>query len=153
MAEVRDKEANLKLAIAAYEDALRVRTFDAFPQGYATTQNNLAVAYAGLAEVCDKEANLNRAIAGFRQALRGFTFEALPEDYARTQGNLARVSIELARVRLEGGAVEEGKDLLRAARHNCAEALRVYIQESHPEEHKRLSDLLAKLDAWLAEIS
>jgi hypothetical protein len=105
-----------------------------------------------LAGVRDQEANLNRAIAAFREALRVFTFQALPENYAGTQGNLGAPYFELAQSRLGSEAKEEGKDLLRAARQSCNEALRVYTKESHPEQHKRHKEFLDKLDAMLASI-
>ncbi|WP_159784192.1 tetratricopeptide repeat protein [Sodalinema gerasimenkoae] len=40
------RKLNLELAITAYERALEVRTRDAFPEQWATTQNNLANAYS-----------------------------------------------------------------------------------------------------------
>jgi len=42
---VGDKAENLEREIAAYQEALKVYTFDAFPQEWAATQNNLADAY------------------------------------------------------------------------------------------------------------
>jgi len=42
---VRDREANLERAIAAYREALRFRTPEAAPLEYAATQNNLGNAY------------------------------------------------------------------------------------------------------------
>jgi hypothetical protein len=40
-----DKAENLEIAISLYNEALRIRTFDAFPQNWAATQNNLANVY------------------------------------------------------------------------------------------------------------
>ncbi|WP_287753894.1 CHAT domain-containing protein, partial [Microcystis sp. M112S1] len=83
-----DKAENLDQAIAAYREALKVRTFEAFPQDWAATQNNLAAAYYSRIRG-DKADNLEHAIAGYREALKVYTFEAFPQDWARTQDNLA----------------------------------------------------------------
>ena len=150
--EVRDKEANLKLAIVAFEEALRVHAFEAFPVQYASTQNNLGTAYSSMAEVHEREANLNLAIGAFREALRVFTFEALPQYCAATQFNLVRVYLDLGGARLAGGATEEAKDLFRAARNSCIEALRVCTKVSYPEGYDTLTKRLSALDALLAKI-
>ena len=41
---VGDKAENLEMAIAAYQETLKVYTFEAFPEDWASTQNNLALA-------------------------------------------------------------------------------------------------------------
>ena len=79
---------NLEAAIKAYEDALTVRTREAFPQEWASTQNDLANAY------CDrikgaKADNLEAAIKAYEDALTVFTREAFPQQWALTQYNLA----------------------------------------------------------------
>jgi hypothetical protein len=43
LADIR-KALFMKKAIGAYNEALRVRTFDAFPMDYAMTKNNLEIA-------------------------------------------------------------------------------------------------------------
>ena len=50
LAEVREKEENVKIAIRAYEAALEIYTIEKYPLDYATTQNNLRIAYGILAE-------------------------------------------------------------------------------------------------------
>jgi CHAT domain-containing protein/tetratricopeptide (TPR) repeat protein len=82
-----DREANVKQAIACYEQALRLGTPEADPFFYATAQNNLGNAYGKLREG-DREANVKQAIACYEQALRFRTPEANPLDYASTQHNL-----------------------------------------------------------------
>ena len=72
LAEVEDKAGNCRLAIAAHEEALRVRAYDAFPMGYGMTQNNLGNVYRTLAEVEDKANNCRLAIAAYEEALRVF---------------------------------------------------------------------------------
>ncbi|MFM6270316.1 MAG: tetratricopeptide repeat protein, partial [Dolichospermum sp.] len=79
---------NLEIAIAGYEIALNIFTFDAFPQDWAMTQNNLALAYSDRIRG-DKAENLETAIAYYQEALKVRTFDAFPQDWAMTQNNLA----------------------------------------------------------------
>ena len=88
------RAANLRRAVAAYEEALRFYTAEAAPLDYAMTQNNLGAAYADLAAVEDRAANLRRAIAAYEQALRFRTAEAAPLAYAMTQNNLGTAYCE-----------------------------------------------------------
>jgi hypothetical protein len=44
---VRDKEANLEKAVKAFNEALTIRTKEAFPINYALVQRNLKSALAG----------------------------------------------------------------------------------------------------------
>jgi len=80
--------ANKEIAIAGNEIALTVFTFDAFPQEWSMTQNNLANAYNNRIRG-DKAENLEQAIAAYREALKVYTFDAFPQDWAMTQNNLA----------------------------------------------------------------
>jgi DNA-binding TFAR19-related protein (PDSD5 family) len=57
--------ANKEIAITGYEIALNVVTFDAFPQQWGITQNNLANAYRERIRE-DKAENLERAIAFYQ---------------------------------------------------------------------------------------
>ena len=60
LAGIRDKESNLKKAINAYQEALKIYTAESYPIKYATTQSNLGVMYRNLAEVRDIESNLKK---------------------------------------------------------------------------------------------
>ncbi|MFM6271702.1 MAG: tetratricopeptide repeat protein, partial [Dolichospermum sp.] len=82
-----DKADNLEKAIAACQEALKVRTFDAFPQEWATIQNNLANAYFYRIRG-EKAENLERAITACQEALKVFTFDAFPQDCLQTARNL-----------------------------------------------------------------
>ena len=57
LSEVRDKEANLGLAIKAYQEALKVYTFEKFPQYYATIKENLGHVNRRLSELRNKDLN------------------------------------------------------------------------------------------------
>ncbi|BAY10866.1 CHAT domain-containing protein [Calothrix sp. NIES-2098] len=79
---------NLELAIAAYQLALEVRSCAAFPQQWATTQNNLATAYYNRIKG-ERAENLELAIVASQLALEVRTRAAFPVDWAATQNNLA----------------------------------------------------------------
>ena len=73
----------MEAAIKAYEAALTVRTREAFPQDWAQTQNNLAIAYRDRIKG-SKADNLEAAIKAYKAALTIFTREAFPRDHLRT---------------------------------------------------------------------
>ncbi|MEG5220431.1 CHAT domain-containing protein, partial [Microcoleus sp. ARI1-A5] len=70
-----------------YEAALQVRTREAFPQDWAGTQNNLAIAYSQKIKG-DRGDNLEKAIAFYEAALQVYTRPTFPEYWAMTQNNL-----------------------------------------------------------------
>ena len=72
-----DRAANLRRAIACYEEALRVFTPEAAPRDSAKVLQSLGGAYAALHDG-DRAANLRRAIACYEEALRLHTPEASP---------------------------------------------------------------------------
>ncbi|MGR3295602.1 MAG: tetratricopeptide repeat protein, partial [Candidatus Bathyanammoxibius sp.] len=127
LAGVRDREENLKKAIEAFEEALRVYAFEKSPQDYAMTQNNLGNAYWGLAGVGarDKEKNLKKAIKAYEQAFRVYTFKEFPQYYATTQNNLGTACANLAEIR-------DREENLRKAIDAFGEALRVRKKETLP---------------------
>jgi tetratricopeptide (TPR) repeat protein len=75
-------------AVAAYRDALQVRTRERVPLDWAQTQNNLGVALASLGERESGTAHLDEAVTAFRDALQERTRELVPLDWAQTQNNL-----------------------------------------------------------------
>jgi CHAT domain-containing protein len=83
-----DKAENLENAIAAYQEALKVRTFEAFPQDWAPTQNNLAHAYFYRIRG-DKAENLENAITSYHNALKIRTKDDYPLSCLSTARNLA----------------------------------------------------------------
>jgi tetratricopeptide (TPR) repeat protein len=116
---------NLEIGIAAYENALQVFTREAFPQDWATTQNNLANAYSDRIRG-EKADNLEQAIAGYENALQVFTREAFPQDWATTQNNLANAYSD----RIRG----EKADNLEQAIAGYENALQVRTREAFPQE-------------------
>ena len=85
LARLGDLAAHRKRAIEIYEGTLRLvppRSAD-----WATTQNNLGAAWAGL-PAGDRAGNLAKAIACYEAALTVHTEGAAPTDWAATQNNL-----------------------------------------------------------------
>ncbi|NEP44777.1 MAG: tetratricopeptide repeat protein, partial [Okeania sp. SIO2H7] len=79
---------NLEIAIACYQAALEVYTRQAFPEQWATTQNNLGNAYKNRIKG-ERGDNIEEAIACYQAALEVYTRQAFPEQWAMTQNNLA----------------------------------------------------------------
>jgi CHAT domain-containing protein len=82
-----DKAENLELAIAYFRSALKVYTFDAFPEEWANTQVNLAIAYRKRIRG-DKAKNLELAIACFQNVLKVTKFDTFPYEWADTNNHL-----------------------------------------------------------------
>ncbi|QJB47111.1 CHAT domain-containing protein [Dolichospermum flos-aquae CCAP 1403/13F] len=78
---------NLEIAITGYQTLSEVYTREAFPEYWATTQNNLGSAYQ-IRIRGEREYNLELAIAAYHLSLEVYTREAFPEDWARSQNNL-----------------------------------------------------------------
>ncbi|MBE9207279.1 CHAT domain-containing protein [Nostoc sp. LEGE 06077] len=81
------KANNIEIAITGYEIIQTVYTRSAFPELWATLQNNLATAYSDRI-LGEKAENLEKAIASFTAALEVYTRSAFPQDWAMTQNNL-----------------------------------------------------------------
>ncbi|ALF52504.1 hypothetical protein ACX27_06025 [Nostoc piscinale CENA21] len=82
------KANHIEIAITGYEIIQTVYTRTAFPQQWATTQNNLATAYSERI-LGEKAENIELAIASYTAALEVRTRTAFPQDWAGTQNNLA----------------------------------------------------------------
>jgi len=81
LASVLGGRENVVKAIAAYHEALRIRTKERQPVGYANTQNNLGLAYMRLASVSGGRENVVKAIAAYHDALSVRTEQADPLKY------------------------------------------------------------------------
>jgi len=121
----RDMRGPLQRAIEHYEAALRIYTEEAAPQDWATTQNNLGVAYSDL-PTGDRGENLRRAIEHYEAALRVRTEEAAPQEWAATQNNLGTAYSDLP-------TGDRGENLRRAIECYKA-ALRVRTEEAAPRQ-------------------
>jgi CHAT domain-containing protein len=120
-----ERGENIERAIAFYEAALEVYTRDAFPQQWATTQNNLAIAYSDRIKEEWGE-NIERAIAFYEAALEVYTRDAFPQYWAQTQHNLANAYKD----RIKG---ERGENIERAIAFYDA-ALEVRTRDAFPQD-------------------
>ena len=78
------------MAIEYFTAALTIRTRDAFPQDWATTQNNLGIAYSNRIRG-EKAENIELASALYRHALTISTREAFPQRHTETLSNLGNL--------------------------------------------------------------
>ena len=86
-----DRADYMKIAIKAYEQALKVRTLDRFPMDYGMSQNNLGNAYSTLAEVEAKAENCKRAKRAYEEALKVYTKKEFPQIHLLVQQNLTNL--------------------------------------------------------------
>ena len=116
---------NLEIAIAGYQVVLTGFNFDAFPEVWADTQDNLASAYQNRIRGNIAE-NLELSIAAYTEALKVRTFDKFPKDWADTQNNLANTYAKRIR-----GDKAENLELAIAA---YTEALKVRTFDNSPED-------------------
>jgi tetratricopeptide (TPR) repeat protein len=123
----------LRDAVDAFREALKVHTREHFPQYWARTQSNLGLALRVLGERSggsDGAQHLRDAVDAFREALKVYTRESLPQGWARTQYNLGD-ALRVLGVR-SGGA--EGAQHLRDALAGYGQALKVQTREHLPQD-------------------
>jgi CHAT domain-containing protein/tetratricopeptide (TPR) repeat protein len=117
--------ANLEIAIACYQLILQVYNRDAYPEQWAATQMNLAVAYSDRIRG-DRADNIELAIAYDLSVLEVRSREVYPEGWAMAQMNLA--NFYSSRIRGERAAnLEESIACYQLA-------LEVYTREAYPEQ-------------------
>ncbi|MBD2602651.1 MULTISPECIES: CHAT domain-containing protein [Microcystis] len=119
---------NLEIAIKGYQTLLEVYTREAFPDKWATTQNNLGEAYRNRIRG-ERANNLELAITAHNLSLEVRTREAFPEDWAGTQNNLGNAYRE----RIRG----ERADNLELAIVALNQSLEVYTRDAFPEDWAR----------------
>lgn len=88
LSEVSKREFNLKKAIAAYQEAIKVRDVNTSPVSYGVTQNNLSLAYKSLSVLRDKKNNLQKAVEAFSEALKVYKPRKFPSCYEQVKKNL-----------------------------------------------------------------
>jgi CHAT domain-containing protein len=125
---------NLELGISASTLALEVYAREAFPQDWAMTQNNLAIAYSHRIRG-ERADNLEKAITASTLALQVYTREAFPQQWAATQNNLANAY----RDRILG----ERADNLEQAIAAYTLALQVRTRKAFPQEWAMTQNNLA----------
>ncbi|NMF67107.1 CHAT domain-containing protein [Brasilonema octagenarum] len=129
-----DKASNMEIAITGYEVALTVHTQQAFPEDWATTQNNLGLAYSNRIRG-ERAQNLEQAIAAYQDALSVYTFEAFPYEWATTQNNLANAYSQ----RIRGEQAQNLEQAITAYQ----QSLNVYTFDAFPYEWATTQNNLA----------
>ncbi|MFN6525537.1 CHAT domain-containing tetratricopeptide repeat protein [Nostoc sp. ChiSLP03a] len=119
------KASNIEIAITGYEIALTVYTRRAFPENWATTQNNLGAAY-GERILGERADNIESAIAAYSAALEVRTRSAFPQEWASTQNNLGNAYGE----RIFGERAENIEMAIAA----FSAALEVYTCSAFPQQ-------------------
>jgi CHAT domain-containing protein len=125
---------HLEIAIACYEIVSTVFNREAFPEDWATTQNNLANAYRNRIRG-EKAENIEYAIASYKNALEVRTPDAFPENWAMTQNNLANAYY--SRIR------KEKAENIEYAIASYNKALEVYTHDAFPENWAMTQNNLA----------
>ncbi len=120
-----NRASNLEIAITGYEVVATVFTREAYPQDWATTQNNLGSAYLDRIRG-ERAENLEAAIRCYEAALQVHTRQAFPHEWATTQINLGNAYSN----RIRG---ERAENLEAAIR--CYEAsLQVRTRQAFPQQ-------------------
>jgi tetratricopeptide (TPR) repeat protein len=107
--------ARMLEAVAAYREALTVRTRERVPLDWATTQNNLGVALWKLGEHDSSTERLEEAVTAYRDALQERTRERVPLLWATTQNNLGVALMRLGERESGTGRLEEAITAYREA--------------------------------------
>ncbi len=120
-----DRATNLELSITAHNLSLKIYTRENFPEDWAGTLNNLALAYSDRIRG-DRADNLEKAIELYGQALEIKTRKNFLEDWAMTLNNLALAYSN----RIRGDRAEN----LEKAIELYGQALEIYTCENFPED-------------------
>jgi len=143
-----ERASNLRRAIQAFEEALKLYAAEGRDQEHAQTENNLGDAYLLLSKHEGSKAaeDLQKAISAYEEALKFRTAAEHPEDYAETKNSLGRALISLAQLE-EGEGKEETamrEALLDEAVSSFKAALEVRTADAHPEERAETQTLLGQ---------
>jgi CHAT domain-containing protein/signal recognition particle subunit SEC65 len=125
---------NMEQAIDRYSLTLKVFTEKDFPEQWAMTQNNLALAYSDRIRG-DRANNIEQAIHHYCLAQKIYTEKDFPEDWAMVQGNLAYAY----RKRILG---DQSDNIEQAIHHYCL-TLKVYTEKDFPEQRAMVFNNLA----------
>jgi tetratricopeptide (TPR) repeat protein len=119
-----DRASNLEIAITGYEVVATVFTYQAFPEQWATTQNNLGSAYCERIKG-ERAENIEVAIHCFSSVLEEYTHQAFPKQWAVTQNNLGNAYLN----RIKGERAENIEVAIRCV----SSALEEYTRHTFPQ--------------------
>lgn len=135
--EARHDRTLIERAIACYREALRVFTVDHFETQFGLVQHRLGLAYQSLASISPTLA-IQDHFDAYAQALRVFNPDRFPVEHAALQLSLGRAYLDRA-----GG----NHRAAQASKRHLQSALKVYVREAFPHEHREAHHLLAELEA------
>jgi tetratricopeptide (TPR) repeat protein len=136
---------NCESAIDCFNNALKVYTYEKFPQEYSETKTNICEVYRRLAEVQDKIINCKKAIENCEEALRIQQSRPKHIEYARTQFNLGLSYDTLAEV-------ENSLDNYKEAVERYGEVLKIISFTSHPTFYAKTQKVLGNAYQNIAKI-
>ena len=93
---VLDEKGDLKQALKAFREALRIFTKEKYPLYYSIIQVNLGNLYYKLSHVEKSKQNLEKSLETFEEALQFFTEKDYPVNYALIQNGMSVVSFKLS---------------------------------------------------------
>ena len=127
---------NLEIAIAAYQQFLRMTARETMPVEWAEAMNNLATAYYSRIRG-DRADNLEQAIAAYQQSLQVRTRETMPVDWAQAMNNLATAYSN----RIRGDRADNLEQAIAAYQAS----LEVFTPELLPNDCRRTAHSLGNL--------
>jgi tetratricopeptide (TPR) repeat protein len=129
---VREPDQNLEKAINCYKAALEVRTKEASPYYWASSQFSLGNAYCVMIRG-NRAENLENAIACYQDALQVYTRDAYPERWANAQTSLGGAYL----LRVQG---DQAKNLDKAIA--CYEAALEVYKKAFPRQAAQVQEEL-----------
>ncbi len=118
-----ERTKHLEQRIADYQESLHLYSRETFPEQWAETQQNLAVAYLELISG-NRTENIEQALLCLRNALQVYTQAAFPVEWATTKMNLGNAY----RDRIRGDKANNLEEAIAAYRN----ALMIHTRDAFP---------------------
>ncbi|MEM7556532.1 MAG: tetratricopeptide repeat protein [Cyanobacteria bacterium P01_A01_bin.84] len=131
---IGDRGINMEIAIAGYENGMKILSPESFPQEWAATLYNLGNAYGDRVTQSHQD-NIEAAIDCYQKALKVYQKEQFPLEWAMTQNNLGNTFRE----RVLGEKTEN----LNTAIACFHAALQIHTRDKFPSEWEITQNNLA----------
>ncbi len=139
------KSEFLKVAIKAFEQALRLRTPEESSIDHAMVQSSLGVVYRDLAAVEERKKNLEKAIKAHEEALKVYTLDEFPMDHAMNWNNMGLAYSDLA-------TVDKRMENLEKAIKAYAESIKVKTLKEFSMQYAMVWKNLGMAYTYMADI-
>jgi tetratricopeptide (TPR) repeat protein len=140
LGEMANDPKRIEEAVAAYRNALEVRTRDEMPADWAGTNYRLGRALSNLGSSADNVDALKQAVAAFRNEQEIYTREDDAGGWAVTQSSIAHALLLIGKLQSEQAPLEEAL----AAINDCIEIA------PDDEDYK---DTLQQIEAGIDELN